>query len=581
MSPAPFRLTRYFTLTSLAAIATLATTLVYLEERQIDFFAGVQARGAQAVRSIQNDFARRADESARQDLIAAQEQGHVNLTQLLSNALWRELVDPYLLETQRLDVGRCRPLPDVSDASTGKTVPGPEKTACLVELGLALQQLPSFRALDQRMREAMALTSMAKIKVYTLDGIVRYTTDFTQLGEDKVQSASFQSARQGKAASELSFRDRFRSVHGDQVNRDLFSSYLPVRAPGTDEIVGVIELYSDVTPMVTQVKASAARFQAVAADNERQLAEQAAQDQAEVRMSGQRQLMILVGLLVLLYLVLLVVVRRAQGVIERQASDAEAAKQRLVQSEKMNALGQMVAGVAHQLNTPLAFSRSNVQMVSDALQELDRVVDAELRRKLDRNPGLQLAAEELKESQTMLADVFKGLDQMNELVDNLRSFSRLDRSPTHQVSLPKMLQSVCYIARTVIPSKIVLEEHYDGVPPITCNVSELNQVFLNLLMNAAQAMGDTGHIRVEVRTAGDLVEVEISDTGPGIAPAILPKIFEPYFTTKPAGQGTGLGLSIARGLVRDHGGDITVRSLPGQGATFVVSLPLNDEGTSA
>ena len=581
MSPAPFRLTRYFTLTSLAAIATLATTLVYLEERQIDFFAGVQARGAQAVSSIQNDFARRADESARQDLIAAQEQGHVNLTQLLSNALWRELVDPYLLETQRLDVGRCRPLPDMTDASTGKNVPGPEKAACLVELGLALQQLPSFRALDQRMREAMALTSMAKIKVYTLDGIVRYTTDFTQLGEDKVQSASFQSARQGKAASELSFRNRFRSVHGDQVNRDLFSSYLPVRAPGTDEIVGVIELYSDVTPMVTQVKASAARFQAVAADNERQLAEQAAQDQAEVRMSGQRQLMILVGLLVLLYLVLLVVVRRAQGVIERQASDAEAAKQRLVQSEKMNALGQMVAGVAHQLNTPLAFSRSNVQMVSDALQELDRVVDAELRRKLDRNPGLQLAAEELKESQTMLADVFKGLDQMNELVDNLRSFSRLDRSPTHQVSLPKMLQSVCYIARTVIPSKIVLEEHYDGVPPITCNVSELNQVFLNLLMNAAQAMGDTGQIRVEVRTAGDLVEVAISDTGPGIAPAILPKIFEPYFTTKPAGQGTGLGLSIARGLVRDHGGDITVCSMPGQGATFVVSLPLNDEGTSA
>jgi two-component system, NtrC family, sensor kinase len=144
-----------------------------------------------------------------------------------------------------------------------------------------------------------------------------------------------------------------------------------------------------------------------------------------------------------------------------------------------------------------------------------------------------------------------------------------------------MLQSVCYIARTVIPSKIVLEEHYDGVPPITCNVSELNQVFLNLLMNAAQAMGDTGHIRVEVRTAGDLVEVAISDTGPGIAPAILPKIFEPYFTTKPAGQGTGLGLSIARGLVRDHGGDITVCSMPGQGATFVVSLPLNDEGTSA
>jgi signal transduction histidine kinase len=581
MSPAPFRLTRYFTLTSLAAIATLATTLVYLEGRQTDFFAGVQARGAQAVSAIQSDFARRADESARQDLIAAQEQGHVNLTQLLSNALWRELVDPYLLETQRLDVARCRPLPDVTDPSTGKTVPGPEKTTCLAELGLALQQLPSFRALDQRMREAMAQTSMAKIKVYSLDGIVRYTTDFTQLGEDKAQSASFQSARQGKAASELSFRERFRSVHGDQVNRNLFSSYLPVRAPGTEEIVGVIELYSDVTPMVTQVKASAARFQTVAADNERQLAEQAAQDQAEVRLSGQRQLMILVGLLVLLYLVLLVVVRRAQGVIERQASDAEAAKQRLVQSEKMNALGQMVAGVAHQLNTPLAFSRSNVQMVSDALQELDRVVDAELRRKLDRNPGLQLAAEEVKESQAMLADVFKGLDQMNELVDNLRSFSRLDRSPTHQVSLSKMLQSVCYIARTVIPSKIVLEEHYDSVPPITCNVSELNQVFLNLLMNAAQAMGDTGHIRVEAHAAGELVEVAISDTGPGIAPAILPKIFEPYFTTKPAGQGTGLGLSIARGLVRDHGGDITVRSTPGQGATFVVSLPLNDEGSSA
>lgn len=261
----------------------------------------------------------------------------------------------------------------------------------------------------------------------------------------------------------------------------------------------------------------------------------------------------------------------------------------------MTTLGQMVAGVAHQLNTPLAFSKNNVVMALQALDQLEGPVHqqichasyltrpalAEPDTALDPltgerlNRDLAAAMLELREAREMLSDVLMGMDQMNELVDNLRSFTRLDRAPTSAVDLNTALGSVCYIARTVISTKVHLECDFQPLPSIRCNVSQLNQVFLNLIKNAAQAIRRSGTITVSTRAEASHITVCLRDNGSGIAPNVLPHLFEPYFTTKPDGEGTGLGLSIARNIVREHGGDIEVSSELELGTEFRVRLPLD------
>lgn len=307
-----------------------------------------------------------------------------------------------------------------------------------------------------------------------------------------------------------------------------------------------------------------------------------------------RPLEIMTGLLVLLYLALLTIVHRAQGVIERNARGSDATRQRMAHQEKMTSLGQMVAGVAHQLNTPLAFSKNNVVMARQALDQLEGAVHRQIRHaaylaqracnekdtafdplgeeRLTRD--LAAAMLEMREANEMLSDVLMGLEQMNELVDNLRSFTRLDRAPTAAVDLNTALDSVCYIARTVISTKVQLERDFQPLPPIRCNVSQLNQVFLNLINNAAQAVRRSGTVIVSTRADDRFVTVSILDNGGGIAAHVLPHIFEPYFTTKPDGEGTGLGLSIARNIVQEHGGDIQVSSEVGLGSEFRVRLPI-------
>jgi two-component system NtrC family sensor kinase len=384
-------------------------------------------------------------------------------------------------------------------------------------------------------------------------------------------------------------------LQGVVENRDLIASYLPVIEPGSEKIVGVFEVYADVTPFLGQIKATSGEFKEVAQANQTRLAEQAASNHEQVQSSSNRQLLIVAGLLALLYFVLLSIVRRAQTVIERQARESDATKQRLAQSEKMTSLGQMVAGVAHQLNTPLAFSKNNVLMSIQAMDQLEGAVHRQIRHSMCRTEAVHsgsddvvespdedhLAREltsamlEVREAREMLNDVLMGMGQMNELVDNLRSFTRLDRAHTAEVNLNAALGSVCYIARTVISTKITLEQAFQPLPALECNVSQLNQVFLNLINNAAQAIQGAGTITVATKADARFITVSVRDTGGGIPPDVLPRIFEAYFTTKPDGEGTGLGLAIARNIVEEHGGDIQVSSEMDMGTEFRVRLPID------
>lgn len=594
-----FRLTRYFTATSLVAFGVVATTLMYFEHRQSNFFQRVQTSGAQMLSSIQSDFVTRADTVARRDLLAVNEQGNLNLTRLFSNALWASDLSPYLAESSTVDFSICKAMPDAVDAQ-GKSGPTPDKKACFKETGARLKALASFEPLDARVRETMQGSTIFKIKVYDLSGITIYSTELAQVGEDKSASPAWQAARDSKSISELTFRDKFSALQGVVENRDLIASYLPVIEPGSQKVVGVFEVYADVTPFLGQIKATSNEFKLVALNNESRLEHQAASDQQQVKGSSNRQLLIVAGLLALLYVVLLSIVRRAQTVIERQARESDATKQRLAQSEKMTSLGQMVAGVAHQLNTPLAFSKNNVQMSIQALDQLEGAVHRQIRLSsykaealhegsdhlMDTASESQVAQElagamlEVREAREMLNDVLMGMGQMNELVDNLRSFTRLDRAETASVNLNTALGTVCYIAKTVISTKVRLEQAFEPLPALKCNVSQLNQVFLNLINNAAQAIKDTGSITVSTRADARFVTVSIRDTGSGIPADVLPHIFEAYFTTKPDGEGTGLGLAIARSIVQEHGGDIEVSSEVGVGTEFRVRLPLDKAGAA-
>jgi len=274
----------------------------------------------------------------------------------------------------------------------------------------------------------------------------------------------------------------------------------------------------------------------------------------------------------------------------RQLQSSQAA---LVQSEKMASLGQMVAGVAHEINTPLGYVRNNVEMMQgvfgslrELLGEYDRLArmltdpgagEEQLARQLS---SVTAAAQELREgglleeAAALFGDTLFGVDTIRELVGNLRNFSRLDAAQVAEVSLNDCLDQTLVIANHVLKGKVEVIKRYGDIPRVACSPSQINQVFLNMVTNAVQAIEhDAGKLLLQTDSDGAWVRVLIQDNGKGIPPEHLGKIFDPFFTTKPVGQGTGLGLSISYQIVQKHGGSIDVASFVGKGTRFVVKLP--------
>lgn len=263
----------------------------------------------------------------------------------------------------------------------------------------------------------------------------------------------------------------------------------------------------------------------------------------------------------------------------------EAAQTQLVQSEKMSSLGQLAAGIVHEINNPVSFINSNLARLSEQVGDLLRVLDAYAKADalIDAVPGVRREIDVAKEAADIefvrddIADLIResldGVLRVKKIVGDLKSFSRADTAEWALANIENGLDSTLNIVWNELKYKARVVKEYGGLPEIKCIGSQLNQVFMNLLVNAAHAIETSGTITIRTGADEANVWVEIADTGKGIPPEDLRRIFDPFFTTKPVGQGTGLGLSLVHGIVERHHGTIDVQSEVGRGTRFRVSIP--------
>jgi signal transduction histidine kinase len=279
--------------------------------------------------------------------------------------------------------------------------------------------------------------------------------------------------------------------------------------------------------------------------------------------------------------------KQASTLLQMEIDERKMLETQLVQSEKLASLGQLAAGVAHEINNPIGFISSNLGALDGYFAKLQEMLEAyghaeeaigspELVNRL-KSLREQVELDFLVEDIPLLIKESKdGIGRVGQIVKDLKDFSRVDSNQEWQwANLQHGMDSTLNIVANELKYKADVIKHYSPLPEVECLPSQINQVIMNLIVNAAQAIGpERGTITLSNGVEGETVWIEIADNGSGIPPQSLQKIFDPFFTTKPVGQGTGLGLSLSYGIVKKHNGHITVRSEVGVGTTFRVQLPV-------
>ncbi|MBI5599083.1 MAG: PAS domain-containing protein [Deltaproteobacteria bacterium] len=291
-------------------------------------------------------------------------------------------------------------------------------------------------------------------------------------------------------------------------------------------------------------------------------------------------------------------VRERTGELERAYKDLKDAESQLLQREKMASIGQLAAGMAHEINNPIGFIMSNMETLKSYVDDIVRLLEeygalrnlvsgrkdaafspdiGEGIRKIEELAGAVDHGFIVKDAVKLIRESREGAERVKRIVSELKDFSRIDCAGVGPVNLNECLESALNMARRSTGRDVRVHRDYGDIPEVTGNPMELNHVFLNIIANAVDAAGPNGEIRVSTALAGpgaEFAEVSVSDNGRGITEENMARIFEPFFTTKPVGGGTGLGLSIAYGIVKRHGGEIRADSRADEGATFTIRLPV-------
>jgi two-component system, NtrC family, sensor kinase len=282
--------------------------------------------------------------------------------------------------------------------------------------------------------------------------------------------------------------------------------------------------------------------------------------------------------------------------LEEALTRLESSQAQIFQQEKMASIGQLAAGVAHEINNPTGFVSSNLKALQEYFAEIDQLLTGYQRvvgrlctddllnglptevsdelvhlRSEEKRIDVDFVKEDICD---LIQDCRKGTDRITKIVVDLKNFSHPGNASRQYTDINKGLESTLNVVNNEIKYKAKVITDFGEIPMVECFAQELNQVFMNILVNAAQAMEKSGEIRVQTRLIDDCVRIEISDTGPGIHPDHLNKIFDPFFTTKEVGKGTGLGMHIAYNIIQKHHGSIRADSQPGKGATFIIDLPV-------
>ncbi|MBJ6727152.1 PAS domain S-box protein [Geomonas sp. Red875] len=280
-------------------------------------------------------------------------------------------------------------------------------------------------------------------------------------------------------------------------------------------------------------------------------------------------------------------IKRVSDELAAAYEELKATHSQLLQQEKMASIGQLAAGVAHEINNPMGFISSNLGSMAKYLDRMENFLGLQgnaLKGCADEATAGELAEARkklrvdyiLEDARALLAESREGAERVRTIVQNLKSFSRIDDAKVTMVDVNECLESTINIAWNELKYKATLTRDYGEIPQIKGLPQQLNQVFLNLLVNAAHAIEEKGEITVATRQEGDQVLITVRDSGCGIPEEIRHRIFEPFFTTKKVGQGTGLGLSISYDIIKKHQGRIEVESNPGVGTTFTVRLPVGE-----
>jgi signal transduction histidine kinase len=276
----------------------------------------------------------------------------------------------------------------------------------------------------------------------------------------------------------------------------------------------------------------------------------------------------------------------ANDALNQTVSDLKATQDQLIQAEKMASLGQLTAGIAHEINNPINFVSANIQPLKDDLKdilEIVRVYEKVIKEHLPEKEAneVQQIRENIKIDTTLkeVNDLLKGMEEgakrTSEIVKGLRNFSRLDQNVFLSANINESLDSCLVLLHNSYKNRIKIERQFGTIPEVDCLPGQINQVFMNILSNAIQAIPDEGTIFVKTWHVDGMVKISIRDTGTGMTEDVQKKIFDPFFTTKGVGKGTGLGMSISFGIIQKHNGKIELFSKPGAGTEFIITIPVN------